>query len=255
MIVGGSLFTVIAVAFVAAAYAVRALLSGEVGGAAVGQMGVAVRLASVLALPLAAFQFAWAPPSMAADQSPASRRMFKQSTLGVLVVGGLAALIIAAFSPEAVTILAGAAFAPAAEAAAGLAASTVLAAGFFMLGVAISAARAGLQYAALAAVAGAALQLVVTAVSIAPLGDQAAVGTGSVVGYAAAVLITLAYGKSRLLEGPWTIVAATLTVTGAAIAMQTLVVLDLTAIRWGVGGAAAVGFAIVVGRRFGVPRN
>ena len=247
MVVGGAMFTVIAVAFVAAGYAVRSLLSSEVGGAAVGQMGVAIRLASVLALPLAAFQFAWAPPSMAADQSPASRRMFKQSTLGVLVAGALAALVITAFSPEGVLILAGSEFTPAAEAVAGLAASTVLAAGFFMLGVALSAARAGLQYAALAAVGGAGLQLLVTAVAIAPLGDQAAVGTGSVVGYAAAVLITLAYGRSRLLDAPWLIVAATLAITAVAIAMQTAVVLDLTFLRWVVGAASAIAFAFVVG--------
>ena len=252
MIVGGAMFTVIAVAFVAAGYAVRSLLSGEVGGAAVGQMGVAIRLASVLALPLAAFQFAWAPPSMAADPSHASRRMFKRSTFGVLLAGGLAALVIACFSPEAVAILAGSEFSPAAEAVAGLSASTVLAAGFFMLGVAISAARAGLQYAALAAVGGAVLQFVITAVAIAPLGDQAAVGTGSVVGYAAAVLITLAYGRSRLLDAPWLIVAATLVITVAALAVQTAVVLDLLVIRWIVGMASAVAFAIIVGRNLAI---
>jgi O-antigen/teichoic acid export membrane protein len=248
MLVGGAMFTVIGVAFVAAGYAVRSLLSGEVGGAAVGQMGVAIRLASVLALPLAAFQFAWAPPSMAADQSPASRTMFKQSTLGVLIAGGLAALVVACFSPEAVLVLAGNEFTPAAEAVAGLAASTVLAAAFFMLGVAISAARAGLHYAALAAVGGALLQFLVTALAIAPLGDQAAVGTGSVLGYAAAVLITLAYGKSRLLDTPWVIVAASLVITAAAIAVQTAIVLDMTVIRWIVGAASAIAFAVTVGR-------
>jgi O-antigen/teichoic acid export membrane protein len=247
MIVGGAMFTVIAVAFVAAGYGVRSLLSSEVGGAAVGQMGVAMRLASLLALPLAAFQFAWAPPSMAADQSPGSRLMFKRATFGVLVAGGLAALVIAAFSPEGVMILAGSEFTPAAEAVAGLAASTVLAGGFFMLGVAISAARAGLQYAALAAVGGAILQLVVTAPLIGLLGDQAAVGTGSVVGYAAAVLITLAYGRSRLLDAPWLIVGATLAITAVALAMQTAVVLDLTIVRWIVGVASAIAFAIVAG--------
>lgn len=250
MIVSGAVFTVIAVSFIAAGFAVRSLLSGEAGQTAVGHMGVAVRLASALSLPLAAFQFAWAPPSIAASQSFASRRMFGQSTLGVLVIGGFAAVLVGGAATEAVTVLAGAEFEPAAAAVPGLAASTVLAAAFFMLGVGMSAARLSLLRAAMAAVAGAAIQFIVTAVALGPLGDLPAVGAASVVGHACAVLLALAAGRNRLVDDRALLVVGTAGITAAALSIQLMVMLDLTVLRWLVVGMSTLGLGVVVVRGF-----
>ena len=248
MLRGGAIFTVIAVSFVASGYAVRAILSADAGASAVGEMGVAVRLASVLALPLAAFQFAWAPPSMAAGPSPASRRMFLDSTIGVLLVGGLAALVLAGFSSEAVTILAGGAFASAAAAVSGLATSTVLATGFFMLGVATSVAQIRLSHAALAAVIGASVQVLVTSMALSTLGEQAAVGTGALVGYEVAILLLIAAARGMAVERSGLIAAVTLAFTAAAIVVQATITLDLSIVRWTIGAASTATLLLVVSR-------
>jgi len=245
MLRGGAIFTVIAVAFVASGYAVRAILSAGAGASAVGEMGVAVRLASVLALPLAAFQFAWAPPSMAAGPSPASRRMFRDSTIGVLLVGGFAALVLAGFSSEAVTILAGGAFAPAAAAVPGLAVSTVLATGFFMLGVAASVAQIRLSHAALAAVIGASLQVLVTSIAFSSLGEQAAVGTGALVGYEVAILLLIAASRGMAVERSGLIAVVTVAMTLAAVVVQVTITLDLSILRWAIGAVSAASLFVV----------
>ena len=248
MLGGGAIFTVIAVSFVASGYAVRAILSADAGASAVGEMGVAVRLASVLALPLAAFQFAWAPPSMAAGPSPASRRMFLDSTIGVLLVGGLAALVLAGFSSEAVTILAGGAFASAAAAVPGLATSTVLATGFFMLGVATSVAQIRLSHAALAAVIGASVQVLVTSMALSTLGEQAAVGTGALVGYVGSDPSPRRHARGMAVERSGLIAAVTLAFTAAAIVVQATITLDLSIVRWTIGAASAATLLLVVSR-------
>lgn len=246
MLVGGALFTVTGVAFVVGAYVVRSMLSNVEGADAVGEMGVAVRLASVLALPLAAFQFAWGPPSMAAGATVEARLMFRRSTLWVLVAGGLAAIFTAGLAPEAISVLAGRAFVDGAAAVPGLAASTVLGTCLFMLTVDVSGKRAGLPLAALAAVVGAMVQVGVTAVAIVPTGDQTAVGLGAVTGSAVAVLSTLAVAGTRSLEGPQHVGAATLCLVAAVIALQAALALDLTAIRWTAAVVAAAGLLVLL---------
>ena len=72
-------------------------------------------------------------------------------------------------------------------------------------------------------------------------------------GFTAAVLLTLGYGKSRLLEAPSVIAMAALGITASAIAMQAAVALDLTVFRWFVGAGAALALATLVGRHLFAP--
>jgi O-antigen/teichoic acid export membrane protein len=246
LIRGGALFTLIAVAFVASSYAVRALVTAEAGGAAVGAMGVALRVASVLALALRGFQLAWAPASMAASQSQVSQDRFLRAIVGVLVAGGLAAVALGAFAPETVRVVAGHDFLPAADAVPGLAMATALAAGFFMIGVACSVAGIPVWKAGVAAVAGAAVQILVTWSALGT-GTQSAVGLGGVTGQAIAIAALLGLSSGRAVSDSWRIVA----LSAAAILAVTVVQFALgtsTYVRWAIGGTAAILFIATSGR-------
>jgi O-antigen/teichoic acid export membrane protein len=250
---GGALFTVIGVAFVASNYVVRALIAGDGGGAAVGAMGVAVRVASLLALPLRAFHLAWAPGSMAASQSTSSQVAFRQSIIAVLIVGALAAATLGAFGPEVVLLFAGADYLTAAGAVPGLAMATTLGAVFFMIGVACSVAGIPVWIAGLAAVTGAAVQIVVTAILLGPVGTQSAIGLGAVVGQATAIGWMVQASASRALPKSWPILAITMGTILIVISLQLVLDPGLIAARWTLGAGAA-SLLIVVSRRSYVAR-
>lgn len=239
LIRGGALFTVMALAFVVSTYGVRALIAAESGGAAVGAMGLGLKVASVLALPLRAFQLAWAPPSMAATHSGSSRASFVRSIVAVLIVGGFAATTLGAFAPEIIGIVGGSDFRAAADAVPGLAMATTLAAAFFMMGVASSVAGIPVWIAGLAAVAGAVVQILVTGFALGSLGTQSAIGIGAVIGQATAIGTVIPMSGGRAMSQSWRIVALTVAAILAVIGVQFIMTPELTVVRWAVGAVAA----------------
>jgi len=237
---GGAPFIVTAVAFVVAGYWVRGLVAEAGSTSAVGEMAIAVRIASLLALPLAAFQFAWAPVGMTADQTPASRNAFFGSIFGVIAIGGLAAVGLSAFSPEVVRFFAGTAFAAGVDAVPGLAMATVLTTAFFMLAVAASAAEMSIWVVAITAAGGGALQVIATALLIGLLPEMTAVSLGAVLGSAAAVITLLALRGGAVDRSPL-IGAATAAAVALTVMLQMLLAPDTPDyVRWGIGVVAWV---------------
>ena len=247
---GGALFTVMAVAFVASNYGVRALIASESGGAAVGAMALGLRVASVLALPLRAFQLAWAPSRMAAPQSESSRSNFLRSIVAVLVVGGFAAMALGAFAPEIIRIVAGSDFLSAADAVPGLGMATTLAAAFFMIGVACSVAGTPVWMAGLAAVAGGVVQILVTGMALGSIGTQSAIGTGAVVGQATAIGALVWMSAGRALSQSWRIVALTVVAILAVLALQLMLSAPVAAVRWAVGAGSATVVIVASARAY-----
>lgn len=246
----GAPFTVTAVAFVVAGYGVRGIVAEAGSTSAVGEMAIGLRVASVLALPLAAFQFAWAPIGITADQSASSRHAFFGSIFRLITVGGLAAVAVSALSPEVIGIVAGSEFSAGADAVSGLTMATVLNTAFFMVAVASSAAEMSMWAVAMTALGGGALQVIATATLATALPEMAAVSVGAALGNAAALGTLLVLLRGHAVEHWRLIVAA----TGVAVAVTLIMQVLLTSgappiVRWPVGLGAGILMALLLARR------
>jgi O-antigen/teichoic acid export membrane protein len=248
LIGGGAAFTVTAVAFVVAGYWVRGFVADAGSTSAVGEMAIAVRIGSVLALPLASFQFAWAPVGMTADPSAETRSAFFGSIFGVITVGSLVAMALSAFSPEIIQVFAGSEFAAGGDAVPGLALACVLNAAFFMLAVAAAAAEMSMRVVATTAIGGSALQIFTTAWLLNSLPEMTAVSVGAAIGNTVALLTLLAL-RADAVERFRMIGAASVGAVAATLAMQALIASDAPSpVRWGVGVAALIAGAYVLAR-------
>jgi O-antigen/teichoic acid export membrane protein len=163
------------VAFTTADQVVRFITADSLGGEAVGSLAVAIRVASVVALAVSAFQFAWAPVALSMRPSHESGRTLGAALRWYLVIGVLATIALGAWAPVIVLLVAGQAFADAAPAVSGLAWSAALGGAIFMLmTVAGVAHRGGLV--AVAAIVGALLQLATALVGVEAAGLTAIAG-------------------------------------------------------------------------------
>jgi O-antigen/teichoic acid export membrane protein len=181
----GMPFLPLLVAFIGADYISRALIAGSLGQAAVGEFGLAIRISSVLALLTAAFQLAWSPRAAAMTLSPDTRRDFGQTLLGYAVFAGLLCLAVVAAAPEAVRLIAGKTFDGATTVLPGLALAAVLAGTHFILSMG-SVVTGNTWKVATSSLAGAVVQILVTAISIGSLGLWG-VGLAAAVGRATSV--------------------------------------------------------------------
>jgi O-antigen/teichoic acid export membrane protein len=231
---GGALFTIMAVAFVGSTYASRALVAEFGGGEAVGAMALALKVASVLALPLRGFQLAWGPASVTAVASERSRQDFSREIVAVLWAGGLSALALGAVAPEVVLVAGGASFSAAASAVPGFSMATALAAAFFMVGVACVVSGTPVWKAGLAAAGGAFTQVLVTAAGLDSVGAQVAAGTGAVVGQATAIVILLALSDGAVAKAR-VIIAISIGAVVASVCAGAVMELPFVAARWAVG--------------------
>ena len=180
---------------VIANYAVRFLLVQDGGKHDVGLFGVALRLASGIALVTGAFSMAWGPFGLALPDSEQTARLFGRVIRAVPLMAVLLSVALGAAAPELITLVSGGAYRGAATMLPGLLIAAAMTGGFYVLLVAAGVSRRG-HAVAYAAVAGAALQVALTAVLLPSTGLQA-VGVGAVAGQALAlVLLGLAVGRS-----------------------------------------------------------
>ncbi len=227
---------------VIANYAVRFLLVQDGGQHDVGLFGVALRLASGIALVTGAFSMAWGPFGLALPDSEQTARLFGRVIRAVALMAVLVSVALGAAAPELITLVSGGAYRGAATMLPGLLIAAAMTGGFYVLLVAAGVSRRG-HAVAYAAVAGAALQVALTAVLLPSTGLQA-VGVGAVAGQALAlVLLGLAVGRS-VVRGTEAVVVMC---AGGAAA---IVIQELNAIPDATFGARLViagGCAIVAG--------
>jgi len=191
----GMAFLPAALGFVVASYAVRYLLVDSQGTDAVGQFAVATRLAGGMALATAAFSMAWGPFGLALPDNAQTAGLFGRVLRRYAAVTVLASLAIGAVGPEVVTIVSGSDYANAGTLLPGLLLAAAMAGGFYLLLVAAGISRRG-GAVALAAIAGALVQVVASAVLLPWLGLQA-VGLAAVLGQAVALgMLVIAVGPS-----------------------------------------------------------
>lgn len=243
LLLGGVPFTVTAVASIAALYAVRSVVA-QYGLAEVGDMALGLRLAGLLALPLAAFQLAWGPIGMTAPASTATQSAIERTSLMLLAIGALAAGALTLAAPDAVMIVAGSAFSGAVLSLPGLAISSVLSTCFFMLAVAASTMQSGRTPIVVAAGVGAALQVVVTA-SLVDLGPQSAVAVGALIGPATAVGLVVATTSALGRGGRIRVVLATIAMVVIGLGLLQLVQTAVPATRWALTASALVAVVLI----------
>ncbi len=206
---------------------IRGALAREVELAALGEYGIAYRVASVLGLVVTGFGVAWYPYLY---RSPASDVVDRASqALGILILA-LAALGVAAtaLAPEIIAVVAGPDYANARHAVAPLAGGMVALGAFVLIGAVIGTSGSTRRIAVAAGI-GTAVQIA-GSVPLVPTFGLVGAAVASLLGYASAALV-LAATEWRVLAGR----AAPVTVTAVAMAVA------------GIGAAAALsGSSLVV---------
>lgn len=191
--------------FIFADYISRSIVATDAGQAAVGHLGVAFRLASVMALATAAFSLAWGPMGMGQRPGALTARLFGR-VLQLLTIGLLGlALVGGAFGPELATLVASSPYREAAHALPGLLAGSALGATFFILTVAAGVSERAPVVAA-AAVGGALVQIAVSAALVNVLG-LAGIGIAAVAGHVVSVAIMVPAVRPAVTGLRWTFVA------------------------------------------------
>jgi O-antigen/teichoic acid export membrane protein len=206
---------------------IRGALAREVELTALGEYGIAYRIASVLGLVVTGFGVAWHPFLYRTDQAQVQRRASHALSLVLLAFAAIA-VALTAFSPEIIAIVAGAAYAEARHAIGPLVGGMV-ALGGFVLVAAVVGASGSTRRVALAAVFGALVQVIASTVLVAGLGLVGA-SLASFMGYLTAALILIATeprmlgGREGLLTGAAVLVAAAGLVVGSAVTDSPLLV-------------------------------
>jgi O-antigen/teichoic acid export membrane protein len=205
-----------ALAWICGDLAIRATLARQTDLAALGQYGIAARIASVLSIGIVGFTVAWHPflyRASGARAASAARGAANQMTL-LLVLG---AIVISLLAPEAVDALAGARYGPAAMGVAPLSAAAV-AFGLFSLLSAVAGRENRTVAVGLASLTGAGTQ-VVGAVLLADAGILGA-AAASLLGTLVAAVGLLIYLRLLLRVwpvSPWLLAAALPVLVAAAV--------------------------------------
>jgi O-antigen/teichoic acid export membrane protein len=234
MVRDGLNFLPAVVAFILADTIARIVVANRLGVADVGDIAVAVRLASVLLLATGAFSLAWGPIGL--GLSSVEDPLFGRALRSFTTVSLLAAIAVAALGPELVALIAGGQFALAASIMPGLLVAHALTGTHFVLATAAGVSDRAASVASTSTTA-AGLQIVILLVLIAPIG-LAAVGISALAGrLAAAVMLGLRVRQA--VAGGWIALAA---VIGAAI----LAALALTALNLEPSQSAPMRYAIAL---------
>lgn len=236
------------IAFIAADYVARAIVAGGLGHAAVGEFGLALRIASVLALLTAAFQLAWSPRAAAMSFDEETLRTFGRTLVGYTMTAGLICVALISLSPEFIDLVSGDEFGAATKALPGLALAAVLAGTHFILSMGTVVAG-GTWMVAVSSVIGAIVQIIVTATTIGSLGLWA-VGLGAAMGRATSVVllgirVTGIFGR-RMSTASLVLVAAS--ISSLLIGLTSLEHAGSQTIRLLVAASAAVAMAVFVTR-------
>lgn len=234
--------------FVLADWAVRSIVANALGPEAVAQVGLAIRVASVLSLLGAAFAMAWGPIGLARAPDAATANLFGR----VLVVFGAAsmaaALMLGAIGPELVPIVAGAGYQGAAVILPGFALAYALAGAEYVLVVAAGVSDRAARVAP-AVSAGAAIQIIAALLLIPRVGLEA-IGPVAVVGRTVSFLLLLVGVRSSVLV-PMSrlILLAALALVGYGILHVAVSSPGAWAVqRWAFGFALAVLAAVLIER-------
>lgn len=183
-----------AIAWLVGDAVIRSAISREVGLTALGEYGIAYRVASVLGLVVTGFGVAWYPylyRSPATDVVPRAGQALGVLVLALAVLG----VVVTALSPELIAVIAGEGYAGAVDAIGPLAGGMV-ALGAFVLVSAVIGSEGSTRRVAIAAVLGAATQWVLSAWLVDAHG-LAGAGLASLGGYTLAVAIL--FGTERRL--------------------------------------------------------
>lgn len=212
--------------FVLADWMVRAIVANAIGPEGVAELGLAIRVASVLSLLGAAFAMAWGPIGLARAADPASARLFGRVLTAYGAASVALALMIGAIGPELMPILAGPGFEGAALILPGFALAYALAGTEYVLVVAAGVSERGSRV-AFAATLGAAMQVVVAGLLVPSLG-LAAIGPVAVLGRLVSFVLLLAGVRSSVLVP-----------VGRLIALGATALLAFGAIQIAIGSAGS----------------
>lgn len=229
--------------------AIRSTLAREADLAALGEYGIASRIASVVALVVTGLAVAWQPYVFRTHSLRAPIRTTHQAIYLFLALGGLGAVLIA-MSPEVILVAAGAEYANAYRAVAPLIAGLV-AFGAFVLMAGMASTSGSTGRIALAALTGAAAQAVL-ALPLIDAFDLTGAGLASLAGYLTAVLVLVVADRNIRgggVLGPWAAGGAvvTLALIGAVLASTLPIWTRLTVLV--VLAAAATLGAVLIRRR------
>lgn len=218
---------------------------------ALGEYGIASRIAGVALLAATGFAVAWQPYMFRSPSEEVRQRA--ASTLPSVILGlGLLAVGLALLAPEIVLVVAGDAYAGAVDVVAALSAGAV-ALGIFSLLAAVTAAEGGTPRVGFAALAGMAVQFVAAPLLVTNMGLSGA-GIASLCGYALALALLATAHRELLRRGSPLIVAAATGLVAAGLIVAHLLQDWHVVIRIALLLALAVGTvaAAAVARRSGV---
>ena len=230
--------------FVVADWAMRSIVANSVGAVGVAEFGVALRIASVLALLSAAFAMAWGPLGLAKTQGVDSAREFGRTLTAFATVSIATAFVLGAVGPELVSIVTGPGYEGAALVLPGLALAYAVAGTEYILVIAAGISERASRV-ALASSSGAVVQILVALVLVPQFGI-AVIGPTALLGRSVSFILLMA-GVRRSIATPvrWLVVGASV-VAVSFVALQLAVGLDplFTVARWLF--AAALALVIVV---------
>jgi O-antigen/teichoic acid export membrane protein len=176
---------------------IRGTLAREVEVSALGEYGIAYRLASVLGLAVTGFAVAWYPylyRSPASEVAPRAAQALGMLILALATLG----VAVTALAPEIIAVVAGSAYAAARVAVAPLAGGMVALGAFVLVGAVVGA-SGSTRRVAIAALIGAAIQVAGSLILVPVLGLFGA-ALASLIGYAVSALL-LGATEVRVLAG------------------------------------------------------
>jgi len=197
LIVRGLPFLPHVTVFVLADWAVRSIAANALGPEAVAEVGLAIRVASLLSLLGAAFAMAWGPIGLARAADAATASLFGRVLVAYGVASVAAALTLGAIGPEVVSVVAGDGYEGAALILPGFALAYALAGAEYVLVVAAGVSDRASRV-TLAVTAGAAIQIIAAGLLIPRIGLEA-IGWVAVLGRTVSFFLLLVSVRTSVL--------------------------------------------------------
>lgn len=184
------------VAFLAADQIARVITVQGLGAASVGNLALAFRISSVMALASSAFSLAWGPMGLRMAVSDESRHIFRRTLHWYGLIALLSSLLVGVLAPELAVLLSGTGFIDASTAIPGLVWASALTGGLFILATAAGVTGQG-SIVALSNSLGGLGQIAITLALVGSWGI-AGVGFAAVVGRTAALSMLLHASRASL---------------------------------------------------------
>jgi len=222
--------------FVIADWIVRSVVANSVGPSGVAQLGLAIRVASVLTLVSAAFAMAFGPVGLARRRSDETSKLFGRLLLTYGSVSTAGALLLAAVGPELLRSVAGPGYEDAAIILPGFALAYAIAGTEYILVVAAGVSNRASRV-ALAAALGVGVQVMLSGLLVPSIG-LAAIGPAAILGRAVSFSLLLS-GVAETLSFRLSQVASLgLAAVGTALGVELLILHDTGwwQIRWVLAG-------------------